>query len=200
MIPVTGSPEQLRSTEVMSDAGSPVTFREEERLEASLAGMNREEEAESLKYTDWSQEIERVEEQRIGDGNLVSRLKSGRLRTLACGTVWMKKEEIIIRGKGDEVQWKLKIQDEKFRKEMVEERAGRYSITYPGVCWSEVSTGQRLAIITSLHGDNTIRDNIYEYITEVQKGRLEDGKQGFNKTGGREAEKDEQELGFGLFD
>ena len=156
MISAAESQEQLRSTEVMSDAGSPVTFREEERLEASLAGMNREEEAESLKYTDWSQEIERVEEQRIGDGNLVSRLKSGRLRDLACGTVWMKKEEIIIRGKGDEVEWKLKIQDEKFRKEMVEEREGGYSINYPGICWREESTGQQLAIITSLHGDNTI--------------------------------------------
>ena len=115
---------------------------------------------------------------------MVSRLKLGRLRYLAHGTVWIMKEEIIIRGKGDEVQWKLKIQDEKFRKEMVEERAGRYSVTYPGVCWREESTGQQLAIITSLHGDNTIRDKIYEYITEVQKESLEYG---------------QQDMGFGLF-
>ena len=75
----TGSTEQLRSPDVIYDTGSPEGHGgEEERLEASLEGENRDLNMTSLvESTDWSQEVDRVEmekgeSQRMGEGPQVS--------------------------------------------------------------------------------------------------------------------------------
>ena len=178
-----GSIEQLRFPNVINDTGSPEGIGcGEERLEAGLEEEKTEDEAVSLvDPTDWSQEIEKVKGQKVGEGALISWSEGLQSESESWkGAVWVTDEGgIQVRSDTNDLLRKEDILlGEEYWKESGElEDKGNFSMG-SAIRWRNTSKSQQFAIIFT---GSLMRDRLYDHITRVQKA-------------------EQNELGFGLFD
>ena len=178
-----GSIEQLRFPNVINDTGSPEGIGcGQERLEAGLEEEKTEDEAVSLvDPTDWSQEIEKVKGQKVGEGALISWSEGLQSESESWkGAVWVTDEGgIQVRSDTNDLLRKEDILlGEEYWKESGElEDKGNFSMG-SAIRWRNTSKSQQFAIIFT---GSLMRDRLYDHITRVQKA-------------------EQNELGFGLFD